>query len=204
MTISIIVAISDNGAIGRNNQLLWHIKEDLRYFKRITSGHTVIMGRKTWESLGKPLPNRRNIVVSRTLLPAHGNSLTSTPGVEVYATIEEALAAAKEPTTISGQPVQANISGQPVQPNISKDAQKNNDSNNSAQEVFIIGGGEIYRQTLPYAHKLYLTLVHTNIAYADTFFPAVNQTEWREISRESFDRGETFESPFEFVLFARV
>lgn len=195
MTISIIVAISDNGAIGRNNQLLWHIKEDLRYFKRITSGHTVIMGRKTWESLGKPLPNRRNIVVSRTLLPAHGNSLSSTPGVEVYATIEEALAAAaKEPTPVPGQSVQPNISGHI----------KHNVSNNSAQEVFIIGGGEIYRQTLPYAHKLYLTLVHTNIAYADTFFPAVNQTEWREISRESFDRGETFESPFEFVLFARV
>ncbi|MDP3436271.1 MAG: dihydrofolate reductase [Bacteroidales bacterium] len=196
MTISIIVAISDNGAIGRNNQLLWHIKEDLRYFKRITSGHTVIMGRKTWESLGKPLPNRRNIVVSRTLLPVHGNSLSSTHGVEVYATIEEALAAAaKEPTPVPGQPVQPNISGHPIHHNF---------SDNSAQEVFIIGGGEIYRQTLPYAHKLYLTLVHTNIAYADTFFPAVNQSEWREISRESFDRGETFESPFEFVLFARV
>ncbi len=196
MTISIIAAVADNGAIGRNNQLLWHIKEDLRYFKRITSGHTVIMGRKTWESLGKPLPNRRNIVVSRTLLPVHDNSLSSTPTVEIYSTIEEALAAAaKEPTAVPGQTVQPNISGQPIQQNV---------SNNSAQEVFIIGGGEIYRQTLPYAHKLYLTLVHTNIAYADTFFPAVNQTEWREISRESFNRGETFESPFEFVLFARV
>jgi len=212
MTISIIAAIADNGAIGRNNQLLWHITEDLRYFKRITSGHTVIMGRKTWESLGKPLPNRRNIVISRSLAaiydsnspanpdsnsPANpGSNSPENPGVEVYSTIEQALAAAaKEPTAVPGQPVQPNISGQPV---------KHNVSNNSAQEVFIIGGGEIYRQTLPYAHKLYLTLVHTNIAYADTFFPAVNQNEWREISRESFDRGENFESPFEFVLFARV
>jgi len=196
MTISIIAAVADNGAIGRNNQLLWHIKEDLRYFKRITTGHTVIMGRKTWESLGKPLPNRRNIVVSNTLLPTPCDSLSSTPTVEIYSTIEEALAAAaKEPTAVPGQTVQPSISGQPIQQNV---------SNNSAQEVFIIGGGEIYRQTLPYAHKLYLTLVHTNIAYADTFFPAVNQTEWREISRESFNRGETFESPFEFVLFARV
>jgi dihydrofolate reductase len=196
MTISIIAAVADNGAIGRNNQLLWHIKEDLRYFKRITTGHTVIMGRKTWESLGKPLPNRRNIVVSNTLLPTPCDSLSSTPTVEIYSTIEEALAAAaKEPTAVPSQTVQPSISGQPIQQNV---------SNNSAQEVFIIGGGEIYRQTLPYAHKLYLTLVHTNIAYADTFFPAVNQTEWREISRESFNRGETFESPFEFVLFARV
>lgn len=196
MTISIIAAIADNGAIGRNNQLLWHITEDLRYFKRITSGHTVIMGRKTWESLGKPLPNRRNIVISRSLAAIYDSNSPANPGVEVYSTIEQALAAAaKEPTAVPGQPVQPNISGQPV---------KHNVSNNSAQEVFIIGGGEIYRQTLPYAHKLYLTLVHTNIAYADTFFPAVNQNEWREISRESFDRGENFESPFEFVLFARV
>ncbi|OFX81351.1 MAG: hypothetical protein A2X20_10700 [Bacteroidetes bacterium GWE2_40_15] len=195
MTISIIAAIADNGAIGRNNQLLWHITEDLRYFKRITSGHTVIMGRKTWESLGKPLPNRRNIVISRSLAaiydsnsPANpGSNSPANPGVEVYSTIEQALAAAaNEPTVAPGQPIKHNV------------------SNNSAQEVFIIGGGEIYRQTLPYAHKLYLTLVHTNIAYADTFFPAVNQNEWREISRESFDRGENFESPFEFVLFARV
>ncbi|PKP07326.1 MAG: hypothetical protein CVU10_07225 [Bacteroidetes bacterium HGW-Bacteroidetes-5] len=196
MTISIIAAIADNGAIGRNNQLLWHITEDLRYFKRITSGHTVIMGRKTWESLGKPLPNRRNIVISRSLAAIYDSNSPANPGVEVYSTIEQALAAAaKEPTAVPGQPVQPNISGQPV---------KHNVSNNSAQEVFIIGGGEIYRQTLPYAHKLYLTLVHTNIAYADTFFPAVNQNEWREIFRESFDRGENFESPFEFVLFARV
>lgn len=178
MTISIIAAVADNGAIGRNNQLLWHITEDLRYFKRITTGHTVIMGRKTWESLGKPLPNRRNIVISRSLVAANSANSPEANGVEVYENIEEALAAAaKEPTTVA---------------------------NKSAQEVFIIGGGEIYRQTLPYAHKLYLTLVHTNIAYADTFFPAINQNEWREISRESFDRGENFESPFEFVLFARV
>jgi dihydrofolate reductase len=196
MTISIIAAVADNGAIGRNNQLLWHITEDLRYFKRITSGHTVIMGRKTWESLGKPLPNRRNIVISRSLAAIYDSNSSANPGVEVYATIEEALAAAaKEPTPVPGQPIQPNISGHPIQHNF---------SDNSAQEVFVIGGGEIYRQTLPYAHKLYLTLVHTNIAYADTFFPTVNQSEWREVSRESFDRGENFESSFEFVLFARV
>ncbi len=84
--ISIIVATSLNWAIGRNNQLLWHISEDLKYFKKITSGHTVIMGRKTWESIGKPLPNRRNIVVSR--------SLEKITDAEVYKSLELALKAA--------------------------------------------------------------------------------------------------------------
>ena len=78
--ISIIVATSLNWAIGRNNQLLWHISEDLKYFKKITSGHTVIMGRKTWESIGRPLPNRRNIVVSR--------SLENITDAEVYKSLE--------------------------------------------------------------------------------------------------------------------
>jgi dihydrofolate reductase len=192
MTISIIAAVADNGAIGRNNKLLWHISEDLRYFKRITSGHTVIMGRKTWESLGKPLPNRRNIVISRSLAAIYDSNSSANPGVEIYSTIEEALAAAaKEPTAVPGQTVQPNISGQPIQQNV---------SNNSAQEVFIIGGGEIYRQTLPIANKLYLTLVHTTIEDADTFFPKVVPERWREISRDSYERGEKFELPFEFIL----
>jgi len=183
MTISIIAAVADNGAIGRNNKLLWHISEDLRYFKRITSGHTVIMGRKTWESLGKPLPNRRNIVISRSLAAIYDSNSSANPGVEVYSTIEQALAAAaNEPTFVPGQPIKHNV------------------SNNSAQEVFIIGGGEIYRQTLPIANKLYLTLVHTTIEDADTFFPKVDPERWREISRDSYERGEKFELPFEFIL----
>ena len=85
--ISIIVAIATNGAIGKDNQLLWHISEDLKYFKRVTAGHTVIMGRKTWESIGRPLPNRRNIVISRSL-NAH-----SIFGAEVFPSLVEAISA---------------------------------------------------------------------------------------------------------------
>ena len=162
--ISIIVAIASNGAIGRNNQLLWHISEDLRYFKKVTAGHTVIMGRKTWESIGRPLPNRRNIVVSK--------SMAAATGIEIFPSLEDAVFAAEQ--------------------------------SSATNEIFIIGGGEIYRQSLPLAGRLYLTEVHTSIEDADTFFPPVDFTQWREVSRESFPRGEKFEHPFDFVVLERI
>lgn len=158
--INLIVAIADNLAIGRNNQLLWHISEDLKYFKSITTGKTVIMGRKTFESIGKPLPNRRNIIISR--------SMQGVEGIEIYPSIEKALSASQN------------------------------------EDVFIIGGGEIYRQTLPLADKLYLTLVHTTIEDADTFFPKINYNEWEEMERQSFKRGEKFEFSFEFIVYKRI
>lgn len=157
--MNIIVAIADNNAIGKDNQLLWHISEDLRYFKKVTMGATVVMGRKTYESIGKPLPGRRNIVVSR--------SLKEITGVEVFASVEAVIEEFKD----------------------------------SAEEVFIIGGGELYRSMLPYASKLYITFVHVTIPDADTFFPEIDPSLWHEISRESFPRGEKFEYPFEFVVF---
>lgn len=145
--VSLIVAISLNNAIGRNNQLLWHIGEDLKYFKKVTSGHTIIMGRKTWESLGRPLPNRRNIVISR--------SQKAIEGAEVFPSIEDALAAC-----------------------------------GTEKEVFIIGGGEIYKQTLPIANRLYLTIVAQMIDDADTFFPVIDFTQWNELEHESVEYGE--------------
>ena len=160
--ISIIVAVADNLAIGKGNNLLWHISEDLKYFKRITGGHTVIMGRKTWESIGRPLPNRRNIVISRSL------KADSLAGAEVFGSLESALAT-----------LPAN------------------------EEHFIIGGGEIYREALPLAEKLYITFVHITVNDADTFFPEVEEREWREVGRESFERGEKFGRPFEFVVLER-
>ncbi len=157
--MNIIVAIADNNAIGKNNQLLWHISEDLRYFKKVTMGATVIMGRKTYESIGKPLPGRRNIVISRTL--------EQIPGIEVFASVEAVIEELKS-------------------------------ANN---EAFVIGGGELYKSMLPYTKKLYLTFVHTTIPDADTFFPEIDYSQWREVSRETFLRGEKFEHPFEFVVF---
>lgn len=155
--ISIIVAKALNNAIGRNNQLLWHISEDLKYFKKVTSSHTIIMGRKTWESIGRPLPNRRNIVISSQ----KDNNDSSFKGAEVYSSLEEAL----------------------------KEALDNNNTTLN-KEIFIIGGGQIYNQTLPIADKLYLTIVNQTIEDADTFFPEIDLSQWEEIENEKLDYGD--------------
>ena len=128
--ISIIAAIGQNRELGRGNKLLWHISADLKRFKQLTQGHAVIMGRKTFESIGKPLPNRTNIIITR-------DDKFTVPDCKVVYSIKEAINIAKE-----------------VSPG----------------EIFFIGGGEVYRQALPYADKLYLTMVSGRYE-ADTFFP---------------------------------
>lgn len=157
--ISIIVAVAANGVIGNNNSLLWHISEDLRNFKRITSGHPVVMGRKTFKSLGRPLPNRTNVVVSRTV--------TEIEGCRVAASLDEAIAMFPED-----------------------------------EEVFIIGGAQIYAQALDAADKIYLTRVEHDYE-GDTSFPEWDATRWRLTSREAFPRGEKYPYPFAFEEYER-
>lgn len=157
--ISIIVAIAENGVIGDKNALLWNIKEDMRRFRTTTTGHPVIMGRKTYESIGRPLPKRTNVVVTR------GDS--EFEGCLVAHSIEEAVKM------------------------FSPD-----------EEVFIIGGAQIYKQALPLADKLYLTVVHRSYE-GDTSFPEIDYSEWRELAREEFERGEEYENAFTFVDLVR-
>lgn len=142
--LSIIACISQtNRAIGYQNRLLYHIKSDLTRFRELTTGHAIIMGRKTYESLPNgALPHRRNIVVS--------NSMKEMEGCEVYPNLEAALKAAEGKT----------------------------------EETFIIGGESIYRQSLPAAHKLYLTVVDDAPQQADAFFPEINPEEWELIKKE--------------------
>ena len=160
--VNIIVAVSENLAIGRAGDMPWHISADLKYFKRTTQGHTVVMGRRTWESIGcRPLPGRLNIVVSRTMAAGEG--------YEVASSLEQAL----EMTAADG-------------------------------EIFIMGGGQLYREALPLAGRLYVTHVHTRIADADTFFPIINPLKW-----EQTDISETFTDPatglrFEFAVYGRI
>lgn len=161
MTLSIIVAIASDGAIGRANDLLWHLPADLKRFKELTTGHTILMGRKTFESLPRgPLPNRRNIIISR--------SLPAQPGAEVYPTIQQALEACA-----------------------------------SDEEVFIIGGGEIYRQLLPNTEQIYLTRVQASFPDAEVFFPELDPTEWIEEAREVYPRDERNEYDTELLLLRR-
>lgn len=140
--ISIIVAHGDNREIGNKNNLLWHISEDLKRFKMLTTGHPIIMGRKTFESIEKVLPNRTNIVITR-------NTKWEFPKVLVVNSLEKAI-------------------------NKARDIEN--------KEIFIIGGGEIYKQALPYTDKLYITQVKGTFE-ADTFFP--NYSEFKKIISES-------------------
>jgi len=145
MKVSIIAAIGKNRELGKDNKLIWHIKEDLQRFKTLTSGHPIIMGRKTWESLPfKPLPNRTNIVVTQNakLKSQNYNSKFKTSKVFVANSVEQAIEYAKK--------------------------------EEGNEEIFVIGGGQIYQQALASADKLYLTLVDSNFD-ADTFFPDYSQ-----------------------------
>lgn len=155
--ISIIACISkDNRAIGYQNRLLYHLPSDMVRFRELTTGHTIVMGRKTFESLPNgALPHRRNIIVSK--------SLKEIDGAEVYPSLEEALRAAQGDTL---------------------PAPKENTGIASPEEIFIIGGESIYRQALPAARKLYLTLVDKKPEQADTFFPAINCSAWEVTEKE--------------------
>ncbi len=159
--ISIIVAIAKNRAIGKDNKLLWHIPADMKWFRKITSGHTVIMGKNTFLSLpGGPLKNRRNLVIS-------DNPTDRFEGCEVVHSIDEALSHCDDD-----------------------------------RENFVIGGASVYRQFLPHATRLYLTLVHKSFD-ADTYFPEIDPAEWKEISRTlPEDEGE-HDFSYEFIVLQR-
>ncbi|NNK88902.1 MAG: Pr2TM family membrane protein [Flavobacteriaceae bacterium] len=160
--LTIIVAAGENNAIGKENKLIWHLKDDLKRFKDLTSGHHIIMGRKTFESFAKPLPNRVHVVV--TTQPDY----QAPDGVLVVNSLEAALDIAK------------------------------ND-----EQPFIIGGGEIYRQAIPLAHKIELTRVHHRFDGADTFFPKIDSSEWKEISSKTHDKDEEHDYAFSFITYIR-
>lgn len=142
MLISLIVAMAENRVIGRGNQMPWHLPADLRHFKSVTLGKPVIMGRKTFESIGRPLPGRRNVVISR-------NADWCAEGVESVQSLDAALALAQD-----------------------------------AGEVMIIGGGQLYREALPLAQRLYLTHIALTVVDADTWFPDYSQYQWQQQAEE--------------------
>jgi dihydrofolate reductase len=156
MIVSSVVAISENNAIGKDNKLLWYLPTDLKHFKQITNGQTIIMGRKTFDSMGKPLPNRRNIVITRNLdLKLDGAEVTnSLAGALSLCTTEE--------------------------------------------EVFIIGGAEIYKQAMDQTNRIYLTRVHQRFD-ADAYFPELDMTKWVETAREEHQPDEKNNIAFTFL-----
>lgn len=162
--ISIIVAVAKNHAIGKDNNLLWHLSEDLKYFKRTTSGHPVVMGWNTYLSVGgKPFPNRRNIIVNHMMEDG------AQDGIEIFSSLDNALKSAQ--TTDS--------------------------------EVFVIGGGMMYRTSLPLADRLYITEVDVVVEDADTFFPDIDPEIWKETSRSEIQYDPKTGYNFTFVIYDR-
>ena len=158
--ITVIAAVAENNALGKENQLLWHLPDDFKRFKTLTSGHYIIMGRKTFESFPKSLPNRTHVIISR-------QANYQPEGCIVVNSLEQAIEACPK-----------------------------------TEEVFIIGGGEIYRQSIAVADKLDLTKVHATFE-ADTYFPEVDLSEWQLVFEEYHPKDERHDFAFTFQTYLR-
>ena len=161
MIISLVVAMDNNRVIGNKGDIPWHLSSDLKNFKSITMGKPIVMGRKTHESIGRPLPGRENVVITR-------DKDYQSQGCTVLHSLECVYA-----------------------------------KFNQLDEIMIIGGAELYRQTLDRAERIYLTEVHAQCD-GDTFFPELDQTKWTEIERKDYMAGEKNDFDFSFVLLERV
>jgi dihydrofolate reductase len=159
--LSVVVAADERGGIGHAGGLPWHLPEDLKRFKAITMGKPIVMGRRTWDSIGRPLPGRRSIVVSR-------QAGLAIEGAEVVGSLEQALQAASD-----------------------------------APEACVIGGADLYRLALPMAEVVHLTRVHATVE-ADTFLPALDPSDWEEVSSERHPADERHAYPYSFVTLRRL
>lgn len=166
MIVSVIVAADENNAIGKGGAVPWHLPLELKNFRDVTMGKPVVMGRKTWESLPpkyRPLPGRRNIVVTR-------QENYAAEGADVVPGIDEAVKLAST----------------------------------SSDEVFVIGGRQLYEYGMEIADRLYFTRVHTEIEGADAYFPSVNFIDWREVHREEYPRDDRHPHAFTRFVFERL
>jgi dihydrofolate reductase len=161
MNINLIVAIDEKNGIGKNNLLPWYLPADLKHFKTITTGHPIIMGRKTFDSIGKALPNRRNIVISR-------QSGLKIPGIELCSSLNDAIELCKV-----------------------------------ENDVFVIGGAQIFEQALPLANVLYLTIIHEDFD-ADVFFPVINMNEWTEQEKILHEPDEKNLYSYSFIKYKKA
>lgn len=160
--ITLIAAAGENNELGKDNDLLWHLPDDFKRFKSLTTGHYIIMGRKTFESFPKPLPNRTHVIITRC------KDYTAPEGCIIVNNLEKAIEVCPKTETI-----------------------------------FIIGGGEIYKQSISTADSIELTRVHEKFE-ADTFFPKINSSEWKLISSEFHNQDEKHKHSFTFETYQRL
>ena len=165
ITISHVVALSNNNVIGVNNSLPWNLKTDLAHFKNYTSNKIIVMGRKTYESIGRPLPNRINLIVSNTIKEING--------AELFKNTEDAINKAKELCI-----------------------------NKNLDEIIIIGGGYLFRDTLSITNKLVLTKVDCNIE-GDVFYPDIDLNEWEKLSSEHFTKDSDNDYDFTVITYEK-
>ena len=160
--ISLVVAAAENNAIGKDNQLLWHLPNDLKFFKNTTWGFPVVMGRKTFEAVNKPLPGRINIVITR-------QANWTAAGVVTATDLNDALKKAAE---------------------------------TNCKEIFVIGGGEIYKQSMAICNKIYITRVHATLD-GDTFFPLIDESNWALASNEDFEADAKHAYSYSFQVWVK-
>ena len=165
VTISHVVALSNNNVIGVNNSLPWNLKTDLAHFKNYTSNKIIVMGRKTYESIGRPLPNRINLIVSNTIKEING--------AELFKSTEDAINKARELCI-----------------------------NKNLEEIIIIGGGYLFRDTLSITNKLVLTKVDCNIE-GDVFYPDIDLDEWQKLSSEHFTKDLNNDYDFTVITYEK-
>ena len=163
MKISHIVAISENRAIGKDNDLVCHLPGDMKFFRLTTTGHHIIMGRKNYESIGRPLPNRTNVIISR-------DANYKAEGCITVTSIQAALDLAKA---------------------------------NGETEAFIIGGGQIYAQSLDLINSVYLTQIHQTLE-GDTFYPELEASKWKQVSEEKQNKDEKNKFDYSFLKLERI
>ena len=164
MTISLVVAAAENNAIGRNNKLLWHLPNDLKFFKNTTWGMPVVMGRKTFESINsQPLKGRLNIIITR-------QKHFTAEGAVVVHDLDDAAFIAQE---------------------------------HDYKELMVLGGGEIYKEAIKIADRIYLTRVHHLFEDADTFFPKINEHEWALLNNKDFPADEKHAYAYSFQVWER-
>lgn len=161
--ISFVVAMDQNRVIGKDNDIPWHLPEDLKFFKRVTMGHPIVMGRKTYESIGKPLPGRENIIVTR-------NKDYEAEGCIILHSIDELKKWIDE---------------------------------NKPEEVSIIGGAQLFKDTFPIADRLYITEIHHEVEGGDTFFPEFPESEWTLTSKEKGIKDEKNPYDYYFTVYDR-
>ncbi|HEY4602467.1 MAG TPA: dihydrofolate reductase [Cerasibacillus sp.] len=162
--ISFVVAMGSNHVIGHNNKMPWHLPKDLKHFKETTTGHTIIMGRKTFESIGRPLPNRKNVVI------------TTDKQIDLPESVEKV----NDINTIL-----------------------NWNQDNPNETYFIIGGGTIYRQMLPYADRLYITLIDQAFQ-GDTFFPDFDKQAWKLTKKVRGEKDNKNPYDYYFLQYDRI